>query len=1087
MKLFKFLLVMVFGFTVTTQAQLADFDLQVTKTDETCLGNGTLSFITTNLTPGSQVIYKVYLLPDVVNPVSISLENSLAGLSAGTYKVEAIQALDELFNSQEQQVTINENIIPFDFSVSATHQNCTAGGNIIANVTSGAPSAYEIISGPEVRPLQTSNVFSGLPSGTYNVRAFNDCGIGKVRTYSLVVTASALTISDPIYPDSVVTICDSITVNNVITATSGVIGYPITVQHTLNTMDIGGDVTVIDQTFNSGPSDSLEVSVVVPRYMNSSYGYGLTITDNCTTVYEKSDNIVNPDISLGLNTGDAPCSEKYLVVDVAKFYNSFTLEFLSFPEGFDPVALNPDVNGSFIDGHIEFGDPSNSVPFGDYVVSVTDECGRTIVESISIELEISSPNIIAKNNYCFSEFGRVLISVTDSELTSASILAAPDEYSNPLPYDVTLNINNTGTLVLNPIPVGSYTIQFTDDCGFLREEIIEVPPFVEMPFNKATLPSCDSGYGSVRLRSGNGHLTEVIITSAPMGLGQAIPYDVSFNLEQGKFFMNNLPEGNYIFKATDTCGIMHYMDVYIEGYNLVPENSFIYTRNCGSFSVKVTDSSNGREGANYWLQHLDVATGNWVHPQTGVVYTEGDLPNSETGIKLDNNTIKYNLAYLGTFRILKKFETFSNGTVENTICISELGQFSYDDGLSIGSAYAMACVGEPNDVYLEATGYPVSFKIIEKDGVEVIIDNGTSNIFRGLEPAVYVFSVEDDCGNIVTQWFNFQELPSIAAANQPEDMLICAEPGTLMNYEFHLTDQNEQILGPLFSAMYTITYHLTQEDADNGTNQLPEYYTNTSNGQTIYVRLIHNEINICHSTTSFRLFIGNYQEPQITTTGTVCDGIDLALTAGTGYSSYLWSTGETTRTIYVDGPGVYSVIVEKAYGTEVCDGFNEIEIEASEKPEIVKVETTDWTQDDNTITVYIQGSGSYEYSIDGGMNYQESNVFENLETGIYNVLVRDIYGCGEDSKEVVLMYYPKFFTPNGDGVNEKWYIKHAFVEPHFKVTIYDRYGKFITALNATSDGWDGTLQGANLPSTDYWFVVTREDGREMRGHFSMIR
>ena len=63
MKLFKILLVMVCCFTVTTQAQqLAEFDLQVTKTDETCLGNGTLNFVTTNLTPGSEMIYKVYLL-----------------------------------------------------------------------------------------------------------------------------------------------------------------------------------------------------------------------------------------------------------------------------------------------------------------------------------------------------------------------------------------------------------------------------------------------------------------------------------------------------------------------------------------------------------------------------------------------------------------------------------------------------------------------------------------------------------------------------------------------------------------------------------------------------------------------------------------------------------------------------------------------------------------------------------------------------------------------------------------------------------------------------------------------------------------
>jgi gliding motility-associated-like protein len=55
------------------------------------------------------------------------------------------------------------------------------------------------------------------------------------------------------------------------------------------------------------------------------------------------------------------------------------------------------------------------------------------------------------------------------------------------------------------------------------------------------------------------------------------------------------------------------------------------------------------------------------------------------------------------------------------------------------------------------------------------------------------------------------------------------------------------------------------------------------------------------------------------------------------------------------------------------------------------------------------------------------------------------------------------------------------------VYIYDRYGKPITEFGSTSDGWDGTHKGQVLPATDYWFVVKRQDGREMRGHFAMMR
>ena len=83
--------------------------------------------------------------------------------------------------------------------------------------------------------------------------------------------------------------------------------------------------------------------------------------------------------------------------------------------------------------------------------------------------------------------------------------------------------------------------------------------------------------------------------------------------------------------------------------------------------------------------------------------------------------------------------------------------------------------------------------------------------------------------------------------------------------------------------------------------------------------------------------------------------------------------------------------------------------------------------------------------------------------------------------------YPKYFTPNGDGRNETWRIEYAYWEPGMFIHIYDRYGKFITSIKGGGAGWDGSLQGQKLPSTDYWFVVESEKGIETRGHFALLR
>ncbi|MFT3794913.1 T9SS type B sorting domain-containing protein [Flavobacterium sp.] len=83
--------------------------------------------------------------------------------------------------------------------------------------------------------------------------------------------------------------------------------------------------------------------------------------------------------------------------------------------------------------------------------------------------------------------------------------------------------------------------------------------------------------------------------------------------------------------------------------------------------------------------------------------------------------------------------------------------------------------------------------------------------------------------------------------------------------------------------------------------------------------------------------------------------------------------------------------------------------------------------------------------------------------------------------------YPKYFTPNGDGYHDTWNIILSSTEPDMEIEIYDRYGKIITGFLGKSAGWDGTLNGKELPSSDYWFTVKRQSGKEFKGHFTLKR
>ena len=88
---------------------------------------------------------------------------------------------------------------------------------------------------------------------------------------------------------------------------------------------------------------------------------------------------------------------------------------------------------------------------------------------------------------------------------------------------------------------------------------------------------------------------------------------------------------------------------------------------------------------------------------------------------------------------------------------------------------------------------------------------------------------------------------------------------------------------------------------------------------------------------------------------------------------------------------------------------------------------------------------------------------------------------------VSVIGYPKFFTPNGDGINDTWQVEGVTFQPNSKIYIFDKFGKLLKKIDPNGLGWDGIYNGKVLPATDYWFMVELDDGRTHRGHFSLVR
>lgn len=310
----------------------------------------------------------------------------------------------------------------------------------------------------------------------------------------------------------------------------------------------------------------------------------------------------------------------------------------------------------------------------------------------------------------------------------------------------------------------------------------------------------------------------------------------------------------------------------------------------------------------------------------------------------------------------------------------------------------------------------------------------------------------------------------------------------------------------VLSGTETVAFYETLEEALLEENPIPnpsDYTNATAYDSTIYARV--EDGNDCSGISPIRLIVNRL--PNIVRQGDddvyVCANIPLKfitlnasiLQGAQSDYTYAWYRdgavlSQTSYSIQVNLPGIYTVDVTNTNG---CTVTRTMPVLNSSDATIEEIIVQDVTIDVNTVTIVLAPSsiGNYEYSLDYAEGpFQASNFFDNVQGGIHTIYIRDINGCGMVQELVIVIGIPKFFTPNADGYNDHWKISGVDRLFNSKTTayIYDRYGKLVKQMMGDdATGWDGTLNGTQMPADDYWYVIDLEDGRTTKGHFSLKR
>lgn len=149
-------------------------------------------------------------------------------------------------------------------------------------------------------------------------------------------------------------------------------------------------------------------------------------------------------------------------------------------------------------------------------------------------------------------------------------------------------------------------------------------------------------------------------------------------------------------------------------------------------------------------------------------------------------------------------------------------------------------------------------------------------------------------------------------------------------------------------------------------------------------------------------------------------------------------------------------------------------------------------------------SASYSWYINGEYitnSYDMTHLFE--DGGVYAITlvgVNPTEGCIDSITKIFVLYelsvsdIPNVISPNGDGMNDKFYLKSNGLED-ITMTIYNRWGKVVygpcgPADDASICAWDG----GNQPSGTYYYVVSAKDRNgkkikreDLEGYITLIR
>ncbi|WP_017733194.1 T9SS type B sorting domain-containing protein [Nafulsella turpanensis] len=978
-------------------------------------------------------------------------ETSFNGLAAGSYTLTIKDAKGCI-------LVLNQNISNIggadDFTRTVTDESCgnSNGQLVISNINGGtAPFTFSI----DGTNYQENASFSGLAEGIYQLRVKDANGCITIQSDTIInhPAPNGLTFSSQ-------------------PSTCGNSNAAVTI-HTVS----GGTAPFTYSIDGVNFQKTATFSAIAA----GDYSVWVKDANGCTYAEEmRVENIAGPE-SFTTTATAATCSEPNGQLSIQSVSGGIS------PYTYSLDGSNFQTSGTFYE-----------LVAGSYSVTVKDANGCTVVQEIGVE-NIAGPESIALSTVpatCADNNG----SVNASSVTGGT-----------MPYTYSLDGTNfQSDSYFSGLASGDYTLWAKDANGCTVSAAFRIEKNEPTDLIVRLQPSsCSNANGSITVE-------EVI--------GGSMAY--SFALGGGTFqttpAFEGLMAGTYTLRVKDANGCIYAEQVVLgdkpgpSDFTATPTAStcgeangsisigniaggtapFTYSIDGSSFQSSETFNGLIADTYTVWVKDansctasMEVALDNTKGPAEMSFSTLSSTCSESNGeiavTNVSGGTAPYTYSIDGTnFQEAATFTGIPAG--EYTLMLKDANGCTLSEAVTVSniagptimdvSATASSCSENNGTVTINGVSGGTSPYTYAIDGTSF----QTSGSFTGLFPGNYTATVKDTNGCTYSKKIVVEDVAGPSSFDYTTEPVSCngsdgtltitGVEGGLSPYTYSLDGTNFQA-AVTFSGLSSSPYTLFIKDA-NGC-------------------LLSQEVIVPETATG----LSELRHPSCY--GESDGRIALITTGETGQTAYSIDGGQTFQkeSSFTSLPqGEYTITVKFSANCTTTVGPFTLNQPDSLTAVISTTKKATGDQANGSIVVSnIEGGSSpYTLQLDGGV-FGKDTLFSGLSGGAHSLTIRDVSGCENTIsftvESILDIEIPDTFTPNGDGINDRWALRNLSVlYPLNKVMVYNRWGAPVFESAGYAKEWEGTHNGKSLPDGTYYFVIyLNETEQPLKGAVTIMR